>query len=81
MQSCRSKECESLFNTVLGQDGLICDDVGWWSGFNKGGYGIGNICRCIVNIVEGMGNSNKVAPPHGATIGSYIMVVDGERIT
>ena len=31
-----TKNLDSLFNTVLCQDGLICDDVGWWGGFNKG---------------------------------------------
>ena len=37
------KNFESLFNTVLGQDGLICDDVGWWSALNKGSYGIDDV--------------------------------------
>ena len=32
-----TKTFESLFNTVMDQDGLIFDDVGWWSGLNKGG--------------------------------------------
>ena len=36
------KNLDSLFNTVLVQDDLICDDVGWWSGFNKGGNIIDN---------------------------------------
>ena len=38
-----TKNFESLFNTLLGQDGLICDDVGWWSGLNKGGDIIYNV--------------------------------------
>ena len=32
-----TKNFESLFNTVLDQDGLICDYIGWWCGLNKGG--------------------------------------------
>ena len=31
-----SKNVEAMFDIVLGQYGLIFDDVGWWSGLNKG---------------------------------------------
>ena len=30
-----TKNFDTLFNNVLGQDGTICDDVGWWGGLNK----------------------------------------------
>ena len=32
-----TKKIKSLFSTVLGQYGLIFDDIGWWSGISKGG--------------------------------------------
>ena len=56
---------ESLFNTLLSQDGLIFDYVGWWSGFNKGSDIIYNVAIGIHNIVEGMGTKNQEAPRHG----------------
>ena len=37
------KNFECLFNTVLGKDGIICDDIGCWSGFNKCGNSIDNV--------------------------------------
>ena len=73
-------QIESLFNTLLGQDGLICDDVGWWSRLNKGGYEIDNVEIGLGDIAEVMVTINKVAPPHGAPIGSSIIVVDGRSI-
>ena len=69
-----------MFDTVLGQYGLIFDDVGWWSGFNKGGHGIDIVDICLGDIVEGMGNKNQVTPPHGYPIGSSVIVFDGGMI-
>ena len=75
-----TKKMEYLFNTVFGQDGIICDGVGWWSGFNKGFNIIEDIDIGLWNIVEGMGTNNRVSPDHRALIGSTIIVVDGGRI-
>ena len=75
------KQVESLFNNVLGQDGIICDDVGWWSGFNEGGDSIEDIAIGLGYIVEFMGTNNQVDPSHGAPIGSSIIAVDGGRIS
>ena len=55
-----SKNFESLFNTVLGQDGLIFDDVGWWSGFNKGCDIVHGVEIGIGKIVEGVGKKNRL---------------------
>ena len=53
-----TKNIESLFNTVLVQDGIICDYVGWCSGFNK----VGNIVEVVgivfYNTVVGMGTNS-----------------------
>ena len=57
------KNFEPLFNTVLGKDGLICDDVGWWSGLKKCGYGIGDVDIGLLYIVDGMGINNQVIHP------------------
>ena len=57
-----NQKLESVFNTVLGQDGIICDDVGWWSGFNKGGNIIDAVDIEFWNTVEGMLTNNEVAP-------------------
>ena len=75
-----TKNIESLFNTVLGQDGIICDDICWWSGFNKSGDIIDGIYIGPCNIVELMGTNNKVSPAHVALIGSSTIVVYGRRI-
>ena len=61
----------------MGHDGLIFDDVGWWSGFKKGDDRIDDVDIGLGYIVEGMGTNNQVAPAHGASI---ISVVDGGRI-
>ena len=53
-----TKNLWSLFNTVLGQDGIICYDVGSWSGLNKGGNGIDDIVIGFCNTVEGMVTNN-----------------------
>ena len=53
-----NKKLESLFNTVMGQDVIISDDVGWRSGFNKGGNSIGGIDIGLYNTVDGMGTNN-----------------------
>ena len=53
-----TKNIEYLFNIVLGQDGIICDDVGWWSGLNKGGKIIEDVEIGFCNIVEGTETNN-----------------------
>ena len=72
---------ESLFNTIMGKDSPICIDVGWWSGFNKGGNIIYNVVISLHVIVEVIGNNNQVSPSHGAPIVSSIVVVSGGRIS
>ena len=74
------KNFESLFNTVLGWDGIVCNDVGWRSGLNEGGDSIYNFGIGLRKIMEGMGANNQVDPYHGAPIGSSIIVVDIGRI-
>ena len=49
---------EALFNTELGQDGLVCDDIGWLSGFKKGGNRIDDVDIGFWNAMEGMGTNN-----------------------
>ena len=56
-----NKNFESLFNNVLGQDGIICEDVGWWSGFNKVDDRIYDVDIGLHDIVEGMGSNNQVS--------------------
>ena len=75
-----TKNLECLFNNLLGQDGLICDDVGWWSGFNKGGNDIDGVYIVFYNAVEGMRTNNYCVIDHGALIGYYIIATDGGRI-
>ena len=75
-----NKKCESLFKNFLGQDSLICDDVGWWSGFNKGDDSIYDVDIRLHNIVEVMGSDNQVYTSHGAPIDSSIIAFDGGRI-
>ena len=60
-----TKTLESLFNNALGQDDIICDDVGWWSGLNKCGDIIDNVDIGLRYIVEVMGTNNQVATAHG----------------
>ena len=73
------KNLEYLLYIVLGQDGLICDDVGWWSGFNKCGNIIDDVEIGFYNTVEGMGTNNYIVTPHGSPIGSSIIIVYGAR--
>ena len=37
------KDYKSLLDYVLGKDGLICDDFGWWIRFNKFSDGVNDI--------------------------------------
>ena len=53
-----TKEHEYLFDNVLRQDGLICDDVGWWSGLEKGGNIINNVDVGFCNTVKFIGSNN-----------------------
>ena len=75
-----SNDFKSLFGAVLGQDGIICDDVGCFIGFNKGSYGIDDFDIGLGKIMEGTGTNNQVAPSHGTSVGSLIVVVYGEGI-
>ena len=75
-----SKDLKYLFDTVLGQDGMIFDDVGWWSRFNKGKNGVDNFGIGLEKIMEGTGTNNQVAPSHGYSIGYFIILFDGGRI-
>ena len=74
------KTYKSLFNTILGQYGIISDDVGWCIGFNKGGDMIYNVDIGLRVILMGVGNNNQSAPSDGSLIGSSIIVVDGGSI-
>ena len=69
-----------MFNTVLILYGIICDDVGWWSGFKKVGNSIYDVEIGLHRTVEGMGINNQVDPTHGYPIGSSIILVDVGRI-
>ena len=70
-----STDFESLFDTVLGQDCVISYDVGWWGGFNRGGYGVDVVNILLGNIMEGTRTNNQVDLTHGASMGSFIIVV------
>ena len=52
-----------LFNIILIQDGIICDDVGWCIGLNKDVNRIYNVDIGPCDYVEGMGANNQVDPP------------------
>ena len=75
-----SKTFESIIDTVFFSDDLIFDNIGWWSGFNKGGYGFDDVDIGIGYIMKGAGTNNQVYPHHGALIGSSIIVVGGGSI-
>ena len=51
------KNVESIFDTVLGKDGIICDDVGWWSGFNKVSNIINNVGIGFCNTMNFIGTN------------------------
>ena len=74
------KYLKSVFDAVLGQDGLIFDDVGWWIRFKKVSDVVDGIDIGHGNVVEGTGTKNKVSPYHVASIVSFIIVVGGGRI-
>ena len=52
-----TKKLDLMFNTVLVQDGIICGDVGWWSGLNKVGSSIDEVDIGFCNTLEVMGNN------------------------
>ena len=52
-----TKTFESLFNNLIGQDGIICDFVGWWSGLKKCVNSIDNDID-LDNTLESMGTNN-----------------------
>ena len=62
------------------QNDIVCDDVGWCSGFKKGGSIIDDVDIGLRNIMYGMGTNNNVFPYHGSMIGYSIVVVDGGSI-
>ena len=61
----------------MGQDGLIFDDVSWWSGFKKGGDVIYDVDIGLRSIAKVMRPKNQVNPSHGAPIVSSAIVLDG----
>ena len=65
---------------MLYQYGTICDYVGWWIGFKKGGNSIYDVDIGLCDIVEVMGANNKLDPSHEALIGSNTIIVDGGKI-
>ena len=75
-----TKTFDSLFNTVLVQDGLIFDDFCWWSVLNNSDDMIYDFYIYLCNIVDGIGANNHVAPDYGETIVYSIILVDGGRI-
>ena len=76
-----SKYLKSLFYNVLGKDGIIGDDVGRRSGFNKVRNDVGNSVIELDAIMEDTGTNNQVAPSHGAPIGYFIIAVEGGGIS
>ena len=75
-----TKNLDSLFNTVLGRDGVIFDDVVWCGRFNKVGNLVDDVEIRLCNTVKAMRTNNRVVTTHGAYIGSSIIVFDGGRI-
>ena len=71
-----SGDLKSLIDDILGQDGFICDDFGWWSRFNKSSNGVNDVDIGHVEIMEFVGTNNQVAPSHGASIEYFVIVVD-----
>ena len=67
--------------TVLDQNVLVCNDVGWWNGFKKVGDIIFKVDIGLCNILDNMGTKNQVAPSHGYPIESSIVVADDGRIS
>ena len=74
------KKFHSLYNTVLGQDGLICDCVGWWNAFNKYINIIDDIDIGLCDIVKDIGTNNNVDMKHGVPIGSSVNIYDSKII-
>ena len=75
-----SKYLKYLIDAVLGNDGFICYDVGWWGKFNRGSNGVNGVDIGHGDIMEGTGTNNQVSPSYGALIGSFIVVVNVGRI-
>ena len=74
------KDFNSLFDIVLVKDGIVCNDVGWWSGFNKVSFGVDNIDIDLEDITEGTGTNNQVDTSHGASIGSFVIAVGARGV-
>ena len=75
-----SKYLKALLDDLLSQDGLICDDIGWCSRLKISSNRVNGIYIGLGDIMEGTGTRNQVAPSHGASIGSIIIVVDVGRM-
>ena len=75
-----SKTFDSLFDTVFGWYGILCDDVGWWSGFNKGRDGVDKVDIGIGVIMEGTGTNNQVYPTYRASTVYLVILVYGVGI-
>ena len=71
---------KSLLDAALVQNGLICDNVGWCSRFNKSSDGVDDVGIGHVNIMEGTGTNKQVDTYHGSSIVYFFIVVDGGRI-
>ena len=50
-------------------------------GLKKGSNGVDKGHIILGNIMEGTVTKNQVASSHGSSIGSFVFVVDGGRIT
>ena len=74
------KYFKALIDTVLSQNGFICDYIGWWSRLNKISDWVKVIDMVLGNIMEGTVTNNQVAPSHGELSGSLIVLVDVGRI-
>ena len=67
-----------MFDTVLVQIGLICDNVSWLIGLVSDG--VDDVDIGLGNIMEGTGSNNQVLPSHGSLIVSFVIIVDGGGI-
>ena len=50
-----TKDPEYLFDNAFIQDVIVCDDIGWWIGFDTGGNSIDNVGLEICNTVKFIG--------------------------
>ena len=62
-----SKYLKALLDTVLSQDGFICDDIGWQSRFIKISDGVNETDVGLGETMDGMGTNYQVDSSHGAS--------------